>query len=404
MTIGLHPRASDLDDVIGRALAGERLLPADGYRLIAADGTELTAIMAAASLLRERGHGRTITYSRKVFIPLTNLCRQKCGYCTFARGPRDPIAHTMSPDEVLAVARAGLRQGCKEALFSLGERPEEIYDGVRDDLARFGHTTMSSYLREMCALVLRETGLLPHANQGIMEPEEIAALRPVNASMGMMLETVSMRLHEKGGAHWNCPGKVPEERLRTMRHAGEQKVAWTTGILIGIGETREERIDSLFAIKDLHEELHNVQEVIVQNFRVKEDIAMRHRDEPSVFEMLRTIAAARLILGPEMNIQAPPNLTPDAHGMYLLAGINDWGGISPVTKDHINPERPWPNVAELKETCADAGFELRERFGVYPEYVREDAGFAEFVPDAIRVRIEQLADSDGLVRREEERW
>jgi FO synthase len=402
--IELHPRASDLDDVIGRALAGEPLTPADGYRLIAADATELTAIMAAASLLRERGHGRTITYSRKVFIPLTNLCRQKCGYCTFARGPRDPIAHTMSPDEVLAVARAGQRQGCKEALFSLGERPEEIYDGVREDLARFGHTTMSSYLREMCELVLRETGLLPHANQGIMEPEEIAALRPVNASMGMMLETVSMRLHEKGGAHWNCPGKVPEERLKTMRYAGEQKVAWTTGVLIGIGETREERIDSLFAIKDLHEEHHQVQEVIVQNFRVKEDIAMRHRDEPSVFEMLRTIAAARLILGPEMNIQAPPNLTPDAHGMYLLAGINDWGGISPVTKDHINPERPWPNLAELKETCADAGFELRERFGLYPEYVREDAGFLGFIPDAIRARIEQLADNDGLVRREEERW
>jgi FO synthase len=402
--IGLHPRASDLDDVIGRALAGERLSPADGYRLIAADATELTAIMAAASLLRERGHGRTITYSRKVFIPLTNLCRQKCGYCTFARGPRDPIAHTMSPDEVLAVARAGQRQGCKEALFSLGERPEEIYGGVRDDLARFGHTTMSSYLREMCELVLRETGLLPHANQGIMEPEEIAALRPVNASMGMMLETVSMRLHEKGGAHWNCPGKVPKERLKTMRCAGEQKVAWTTGILIGIGETREERVDSLFAIKDLHQEHHQVQEVIVQNFRVKEDIAMRHRDEPSVFEMLRTIAAARLILGPEMNIQAPPNLTPDAHGMYLLAGINDWGGISPVTKDHINPERPWPNLAELKETCADAGFELRERFGLYPEYVREDTGFAGFISDAIRTRIEQLADDDGLVRREEERW
>jgi FO synthase len=402
--IELHPRASDLDDVIGRALAGERLTPADGYRLIAADATELAAIMAAASLLRERGHGRLITYSRKVFIPLTNLCRQKCGYCTFARGPRDPIAHTMTPDEVLAVARAGKRQGCKEALFSLGERPEEIYDAVRDDLARFGHETMSSYLREMCELVLRETGLLPHANQGIMGPEEIAALRPVNASMGMMLETVSIRLHEKGGAHWNCPGKVPDERLKTMRHAGEQKVAWTTGILIGIGETREERVDSLFAIKDLHEEHHQVQEVIVQNFRVKHDIAMRHRDEPSVFEMLRTIAAARLILGPDMNIQAPPNLTPDAHGMYLLAGINDWGGISPVTKDHINPERPWPNLAELKETCADAGFELRERFGLYPEYVRADAGFAGFIPDAIRARIEQLSDDDGLVRREEERW
>ncbi len=402
--IEVHPAAPPIGDVIARALAGEPIAPSDAYRLINADGADLAALMSAASQLRDRGHGRTITYSRKVFIPLTNLCRQKCGYCTFARGPADPIAHTMSPDEVLAVARAGQRQGCKEALFSLGERPEEIYDFVRDDLARYGHKTTSSYLREMCELVLRATGLLPHANQGIMERQEIAALREVNASMGMMLETVSMRLHEKGMAHWNCPGKIPEERLRTMRFAGELKVAWTTGILIGIGETREERVDSLFAIKQLHQEYGHIQEVIVQNFRVKEDIAMRHKDEPSVFEMLRTIATARLILGPDMNIQAPPNLTPEAHGTYLLAGINDWGGLSPVTKDHINPERPWPNLLDLRETCADAGFELRERFGLYPEYVREAAGFEGFIPDAVGPAFERLADADGLVKREEERW
>ncbi len=396
--------APSLEGILDRAARGERLSPDDGHRLIHADGAELAAMMAAASRLRDDAHGRTITYSRKVFIPLTNLCRQKCGYCTFARGPNDPIAHTMSPDEVLSVARAGVRQGCKEALFSLGERPEEIYDGVRADLARFGHRTMSSYLRAMCELVLRETGLMPHSNQGIMERDEIIALRDVNASMGMMLETTSLRLHEKGMAHYNCPGKIPEERLQTMRHAGELKVAWTTGILIGIGETREERVDSLFAIRDLHEQYGHIQEVIVQNFRVKEDIRMRQADEPSVFEMLRTIAAARLILGGQMNIQAPPNLTPDAHGTYLLAGINDWGGISPVTKDFINPERPWPVLAELKETCADAGFKLRERFGLYPEYVRGDAGYEGFMPDALRPAITRLADSDGLVKREEERW
>jgi FO synthase len=234
-----------------------------------------------------------------------------------------------------------------------------------------------------------------------MEREEIEALRPWNASMGMMLETVSMRLHEKGMAHWNCPGKIPEERLRTMRHAGELNVAWTTGILIGIGETREERVDSLLAIRDLHEEYGHIQEVIIQNFRVKEDIAMRHEGEPSVFEMLRTIAAARLILGPQMNIQAPPNLAPDAHGAYLLAGINDWGGVSPVTKDFINPERPWPVITELRETCADAGFDLRERLGIYPEYVR---GHPEFISEGPRPIIERLTDADGLVRREEERW
>ena len=387
--------------IVERALAGERLGAEDGYALIHADGADLAAIMAAASELNRRAHGRTITYSRKVFIPLTNLCRQKCGYCTFARGPNESVAHTMSPDEVLAVARAGARQGCKEALFSLGERPEETYEVVRNDLARFGHTTMSSYLAAMCELVLRETGLTPHSNQGVMERDEIIALRPHNASMGMMLETVSERLHEKGGAHYNCPGKIPEERIRTMHYAGELGVAWTTGILIGIGETREERVDSLLAIRDLHDEYGHIQEVIVQNFRVKEDIRMRQADEPSVFEMLRTIATARLLLGGETNLQAPPNLTPDAHGAYLLAGINDWGGISPVTKDFINPERPWPVITELKETCADAGFGLRERLSLYPEYTGPES---RFVPEAIRPIIDRMTDSDGLVRREEERW
>ncbi|HEX5480014.1 MAG TPA: 7,8-didemethyl-8-hydroxy-5-deazariboflavin synthase CofG, partial [Dehalococcoidia bacterium] len=274
-------RTPPLDDILARARAGERLDAADGYRLINASGSDLASIMAAASALRDRAHGSTVTYSRKVFIPLTNLCRQKCGYCTFARGPHDPLARTMSPDEVLAVARAGLRQGCKEALFSLGERPEETYDFVRDDLARFGHTTTSSYVREMAELVLRETGLQPHINQGIMGREEMAALREVSASMGMMLETVSERLHERGMAHFNCPGKIPEARLQTMRDAGNLRIAWTTGILIGIGETREERVDSLLAIRDLHDEYAHIQEVIVQNFRVKDDIAMRHKDEPS---------------------------------------------------------------------------------------------------------------------------
>ncbi len=403
--IEVRTRGNDIDEILERAIDSAPLSAADGYRLIHADAGDLAAMMAAASRMRDQSHGRTITYSRKVFIPLTNLCRQKCGYCTFARGPKDSIAHTMSPDEVLAVARAGARQGCKEALFSLGERPEEIYDFVRDDLARFGHATTSSYVRAMAELVLRETGLQPHINQGLMERDEIVSLREVSASMGMMLETVSLRLHEKGGAHWNCPGKIPEERLRTMRIAGEEKVAWTTGILIGIGETREERVDSLLAIRDLHAEYGHLQEVIIQNFRIKDDIAMRHKDEPSVFEMLRTIATARLLLGGEMNIQAPPNLTPEAHGTYLLAGINDWGGISPVTKDHINPERPWPQIADLRDTCADAGFELRERFGLYPEYLRaDDVRYAGFTPPAIANVIMPLADNDGLVKREAERW
>jgi len=393
----LHQRLDPaFEDLLGRAVAGDRLSRADGERLIAARGSELSALMLAASSVRDQGRGRTVTYSRNVFIPLTNLCRMKCGYCTFARGPSDPAARTMSPDEVLAVAEAGRRQGCKEALFSLGEKPEEVYDFVRDDLRRYGHETMVSYLREQCERVLSETGLLPHANPGIMTRDEVASLRESNVSMGLMLETTSERLHEKGQAHFNCPGKRPELRLNTMRYAGEQGIAFTTGILIGIGETWAERVDSLFAIKELDDEHGNVQEVIVQNFRVKDDIVMRHRDEPSVYEMLRTIATARLVLGPGMSIQAPPNLTPDAYGLYLLAGINDWGGVSPVTKDYISPEAPWPKIEELRDVTEEAGFELRERLALYPEFVRDD----RFVRDACRPSIERWTDGTGLVREE----
>ena len=398
----LHQRLDPaFEELLSKALSGAPLTRDDGARLIGARGSELSALMLAASAVRDQGKGRTVTYSRNVFIPLTNLCRQKCGYCTFARGPKDPKARTMSPDEVLAVAEAARRRGCKEALFSLGEKPEEIYDFVRDDLRRFGHETTVSYLREQCALVLSETGLLPHANPGIMTRDEVASLRECNVSMGLMLETTSERLHEKGKAHFNCPGKIPELRLDTMRYAGELGVAFTTGILIGIGETWEERVDSLFAIREVQEDHGNIQEVIVQNFRVKDDIPMRHRDEPSVYEMLRTIAAARLILGPGMNIQAPPNLTPDAYGLYLLAGINDWGGVSPITVDYISPEAPWPKVQELRDVTEEAGFALRERLAIYPEYVR---GRPEFIPDAVRPIVERLADADGLVQQEEERW
>ncbi len=397
----LHQRLDPaFEELLSKAVSGATLARDDAARLIAARGSELSALMLAASVVRDQGKGRTVTYSRNVFIPLTNLCRQKCGYCTFARWPKDPKAHTMSPDEVLAIAEAARKRGCKEALFSLGEKPEEIYDFVRDDLRRFGHETTASYLREMCALVLNETGLLPHANPGIMTREEIASLRECNVSMGLMLETTSERLHEKGEAHFNCPGKIPELRLQTMRDAGELGVAFTTGILIGIGETWEERVDSLFAIRDVQQEFGNIQEVIVQNFRVKDDIPMRHRDEPSVFEMLRTIATARLILGPAMNLQAPPNLTPDTYGLYLLAGINDWGGVSPLTIDYISPEAPWPKVQELREVTEEAGFALRERLAIYPEFATSD----RFVRDACRPNIERWTDKSGLVRWEEHAW
>ncbi|MGQ9572412.1 MAG: 7,8-didemethyl-8-hydroxy-5-deazariboflavin synthase CofG [Dehalococcoidia bacterium] len=399
--LSIHSDLSgDFQEPLTKALAGDDLLPEDGYRLIQATGSELPALMLAASLVRDRHKGRTVTYSRKVFIPLTNLCRQKCGYCTFSKAPDDPQAHTMTPQEVLAVAEAGRRQGCKEAMFSLGEKPEEVYPEVREELARLGHGSMVSYLRAMCQLVLDQTGLLPHANPGVLTRQELAELRVVNVSMGLMLENVSLRLMEPGGPHWQCAGKVPRARLDTIAYAGELKVPFTSGLLVGIGETPRERVDSLLAIRELHARYGHIQEVIIQNLRVKEGTAMRGWREPSALDMMKTIAVARLLL-PTMNIQAPPNLTPQAYQFYLFAGINDWGGISPVTSDFINPEAPWPTTAELKVVTEEAGFELRERLAVYPEYLTQHNGF---VRQPLLSRILAWTDADGYVRREEERW
>jgi len=379
---------------LARVLAGGELTRADGYRLIRATGTELPALLHAASVLRDRGKGRTVTYSRKVFIPLTTLCRDKCGYCTFAKAPGHPGAKTLTPDEVLAIARAGRAAGCQEALFSLGERPEERHALAREHLRRLGYPTMTAYLAAMCRLVHEETGLLPHANCGVLTRDELLELRAVNASMGLMLESVSERLLERGQAHYGCPGKVPALRLETIATAGELGIAFTSGILIGIGETPEERVDSLFALRDLHARTGNVQEVIIQNFRVKPDIRMRARGEPSALEMLRAIAVARLVLGPGQNLQAPPNLAPDVYQQYLFAGINDWGGISPVTKDHINPERPWPQIDALRALTAEAGFTLRERLPLYPEYLARP----RFVREGLHATMAALTDERGLVR------
>src|SRR5439155_3526700 len=341
----------------------------EAYALIRASGSALVELMLAASRLRDEYKGNLVTYSRKVFIPLTNLCRDKCGYCTFAKPPSHPDARTMTPEEVLAVARAGREQGCKEALFSLGEKPEEVHALARRQLRELGYASMTEYLAAMGRLVYEQTGLLPHSNCGVLTRDELLLLREYNGSMGLMLENSSDRLMEPGQAHYGCVGKQPSLRLGTMATAGELGIAFTSGILIGIGETPEERVDSLFALRELQERSGNIQEVIIQNFRVKPDIRMRAWGEPSALEMLRTIAVAQLILGGEQNIQAPPNLTPDVYQMYLLAGINDWGGISPVTLDHINPERAWPMIDELRSTTAEAGFELRERLCLYPEYL-----------------------------------
>jgi FO synthase len=372
----------------------------EACRLIDGPPSALADLVARAGELRDRGRGRVVTFSKKVFVPLTTLCRDYCGYCTFRRDPGEPGAHTMTPDEIVALVQAGGRIGAKEALFSLGDKPEARFAEQREFLRRHGHRTTLGYLRAMCALTLAESPLLPHANPGVMGERDLAALREVNVSMGIMLETVSERLLRAGMAHDNAPDKVPARRLRTIALAGKLQIPFTTGILIGIGETPRERVDALVAIRDLHERYGHVQEVIVQNFRTKPLIPMRDTPEPSFEDLLRTLAVARLVLGAEVNLQAPPNLSPSAYPRLLAAGLNDWGGISPLTLDHINPERPWPLIPELRRATESEGFTFRERLAVYPEFARRP----EFLAEPLRPRVDVLLDAAGLVKDSHEHW
>ena len=335
---------------------------------IRATDEALPELLAAAREARDCFKPGTVTYSRKVFIPLTNLCRDYCGYCTFRRDPDDPGAHTMTPEEVLEVARAGEALGCTEALFSLGDKPELIFPEMRETLRKLGFRSTLQYLEAMCELVLRETSLLPHPNPGLMSAEWISRLAAVSPSMGLMLETTNDSLLAPGAAHDNAPDKVPARRLRTIEEAGKQGVPFTTGILIGIGESPDDRVDALLAIRDLHQRYAHIQEVIIQNFRVKVEIPMSAWPEPSRGEMLRTIAVARLLM-PEVNIQAPPNLSDPDYEELLDAGINDWGGVSPLTPDFINPERPWPHLEQLRLRSQAKGFKLSHRLPVYPEFL-----------------------------------
>ena len=355
----------------------------------------LAELIDAAGRLRDEGHGRCISYSRKVFIPLTHLCRDVCHYCTFAERPRAGRSAYLSPDEVLAVARAGAAAGCTEALFTLGDKPELRYRAAREALDALGCETTVDYLHAMCALVLRKTGLLPHANPGIMSRSEMAGLRTVSASQGIMLESLSARLCEPGGVHYGSPDKRPEERLETLRLAGELRVPFTTGILIGIGEIRAERLEALFAIRDLHQRFGHIQEVIVQNFRAKPGTKLAGAAEPDLDDLLWSLAAARLILGPTMNIQAPPNLSPGVYPRLIAAGINDWGGISPVTPDHVNPEAPWPAIAELAERTAAVGKLLVHRLPIYPSYTRD---LKTWTASEVATRVRHLSDAEGLAR------
>ena len=355
----------------------------------------LADLIDAAGRLRDEGHGRHLSYSRKVFIPLTHLCRDVCHYCTFAERPRARRSAYLSADEVLAVARAGAAAGCTEALFTLGDKPELRYRAAREALDALGYETTIEYLRAMCALVLCETGLLPHANPGIMSRSEIACLRTVSASQGIMLESLSARLCEPGGVHYGSPDKRPEARLETVRLGGELRVPFTTGILIGIGETRGERLEALFATRDLHRQFGHIQEVIVQNFRAKPGTKLAGAAEPDLDDLLWSLAAARLILGPEMNIQAPPNLSPGVYPQLIAAGISDWGGVSPVTPDHVNPEAPWPAITELAERTATAGKLLVHRLPIYPSYMRD---LATWTAPEIATQARHLSDAEGLAR------
>ena len=362
------------------------------------DSNDIDALCSTARQLRDKEFGNLVTYSRKVFIPLTHLCRDVCHYCTFAQTPKHIAAPYMTLDDVLDSARAAQKLGCKEALFTLGERPELRYREAREALAALGFATTLEYVAHVAAAVLRETGLLPHINAGCMDATEIAMLRPVSASMGIMLESASERLCAKGMPHHGSPDKQPARRLETLRLAGEAKVPFTTGILIGIGETRRERIESLLAIRDLHDRFGHIQEVIVQNFRAKPDTRMSLAPEPPLDEMRWTLAMARLIFGPGMSIQAPPNLSPGALQPLIDAGINDWGGVSPLTPDFVNPEAPWPHVERLEQETAKAGKQLHERLTIYPDYALAADTWLDI---AIRPQVLRLIDSTGLPRTDE---
>jgi FO synthase len=383
-----------VDAALERGIEGCGLSREDALSLME-DGP-LPALLETAAAVRDRFKGRSVSYSRKVFIPLTHLCRDYCGYCTFRSDPQAGVQPYRMPEEVLAVAEAGRRAGCKEALFSLGDQPELVFPEAKEFLKKLGFSRTLEYLGAMSELVLDKTGLLPHSNPGLMGAEDLRRLRETNVSVGLMLESASPRLGRPGGAHWKAPDKPPSLRIRTIENAGKLSMAFTTGILIGIGETSAERVDALLAIHSAHKKYGHIQEVIVQPFRAKPDIRMSQAPEPSKQDLERTIAVARLILGGKMNFQSPPNLLSEDYPDLLKAGINDWGGISPVTKDFINPEAAWPQISSLAARSAGAGFVLRERLAIYPEFSLRP----EFVNSCLQPHVGKLRAEDGYARKE----
>jgi FO synthase len=385
---GSAPRAdARLAAALDRARDGGDLSHDEATALLATPALT-DALLVAASARRDRVWGRTVTFSPKVFLPVTNLCRDRCTYCTFRKDPDDPDAWTMQAAEVAAWSERGRRLGCVEALMCLGDKPEIAFASYRALLAEWGFASTAAYVERACEIAL-EQGLLPHTNAGILSRDEMARLRRVNVSLGLMLESVSPRLRGRGEVHQWAPDKEPSVRLRMLREAGELAIPFTTGLLIGIGETLAERVDTLLAIRDAHRLHGHVQEVIVQNFRAKPTIGRADAAEPDALDMARTIAVARLVLDDDVSVQAPPNLSPDDHALLLAAGLNDWGGMSPLTPDYVNPEAPWPHVHALGTTCAAAGYTLRPRLPIYPTYVERPG----WLDDALRPAV------DGAVAR-----
>jgi FO synthase len=388
---------ASLRRALRRARDGVTLDQTEAEILLGARGADLVDLCASAARVRDSGlaaAGRpgVVTYSRKVFIPLTRLCRDRCHYCTFATTPNRVASAFLSPDEVLAIATQGAALGCKEALFTLGDRPEDRWPAAREWLDAHGYDDTLAYVRAMAILVLEQTGLLPHLNPGVLSWADFQRLKPVAPSMGMMLETTSRRLFEDPhGAHFGSPDKDPEIRLRVLEDAGRSNVPFTTGILIGIGETPAERVDSIFAIRRVARAYNGIQEVIVQNFRAKPDTAMARMPDAEIADLAATVAVTRLVLGSSMRIQAPPNLIGEEYALLLGAGIDDWGGVSPLTPDHVNPERPWPQIEELAARSAEAGFELVERLTIYPNFVR--AG-EPWLDPRVLPHVDALADPD----------
>ena len=363
------------------ALAGRPLDDAAALHLLSLPDALTPPLLAVAGHVRTQRKGRTVTYSPKVFLPITNLCLDRCSYCTFRHDPDEPAAWTMLPEDVRGCARAGRALGCIEALMCLGDKPERAYRSYRQTLAVLGHASTVDYVAACCAIALDED-MLPHTNAGLLSGAEMERLRPLNVSLGLMLESVSPRLRQRGEAHQQAPDKDPALRLAMIETAGKLRIPFTTGILLGIGETLAERVDSLRAIGALHAGYGHIQEIIIQNFRAKPTTRMAAAPEPSSLDTARTIAVARLML-PDVNIQAPPNLSPYDHRLFLAAGINDWGGISPLTLDYVNPEAPWPQVQTLARTCADEGFTLAPRLPIYPEYVEQ----SDFLDPSLHARV-----------------